>query len=77
MIASESNLKNFNLPQTLRYKNWLIIDIGVFLVCGLSFFFSWIESRVNLDSLNWGVMYDAALGIKNGVAILIVAKEVA
>src|SRR2546429_1695685 len=50
-----------------RIRNGLIFDTLVFLICCLSFVFSWIESSINEDSHHWGFMYAQALDIKRGL----------
>lgn len=50
---------------TLKYD--LIFNIGVIIICFLSFGFSWIESTVNQDSHHWGLMYVPALDLKHGL----------
>ena len=51
----------------IDFQNGRVFDFSVLLICCLSFGFSWIESRVNLDSHHCGLMYVQALDLKRGL----------
>ncbi|MBN3941740.1 hypothetical protein [Nostoc sp. NMS9] len=63
-VISNQYKQKFEL---INFRNGIVFDLSVLLICCLSLGFSWIESILSSDSVHWGVMYVQALDLKRGL----------